>query len=229
MLVGQFQVVPTAEARQGDDGPNEFHAISLDQRRRLESGEGVLLLLGEDPAPKCGLGGMHGNGDLNRPVGGQFLEEYRVQHRGIRREAKRVVKELPTDEVKDLEEPWVQKGLPFGNAAGQAVAEPDGVVVGLHGAELELDVLDVPKETAGDREGVEVVGAEKAMRIADRADGKLIERAVCREPFEYEWAEGEGVISSPRGLGSRHRGRSDEAKIIRFYQFRCHCLTFGYL
>ena len=222
MLVGPFQVVPAAEARQGDDGPDEFHPIFRDQRQRRQGGEGVLLLLPEDPGPKFGLGGMQGNGDLDGPVGGQLLEECRVQHTGIRREAQRVVNKLPTDEVEDLEEPRVQKGLPLGNAAGEAVAEPDGVIGIRHGTDLELDVLDVPKETAGDREGVEVVGAEQAMSIADGADGKLIGRAVSREPLQDEWAEIEGVISGPRSLGSLYRDRYDDARIFRVCRFQCH-------
>jgi hypothetical protein len=227
VLVCSFHIAPAAEARQGDNGPDEFHPIFRNQRQSGEGGKGVLCLLPENPGPKVWLGGMHGNVDLDRSVGGQLFEECRLQHTGISRKAKRVVNKLPTNEAENLEEPRVEKGFPLGNSARKTIAEADRVVVGLHGTDLELDVLDVPKETADDREGVEIVGAEQAMSIADGTDGKLIDRAVTYEPFEYKWAESEGIILGPRRRRSHFRGRYEDARILRFCWFSCHCLTFA--
>ena len=119
----------------------------------------------------------------------------------------------------------MQKGLPLGNAAGKAIAEPDGVGRIRHRTDLKLDVLEVPKETANDREGVEIVGTEQALGIADGADGKLIGKAVSRKPLQDEWGESEGLISGPRSLGSLSRGRYADAQILRVCRFQCHGLT----
>ena len=114
---------------------------------------------------------MHRDCDLNRTVTRQLLQKWFVQKRSVGGKAKGVLHKPPPNHFQDFEKLGMQKGLAFGDATGETVAEAQLLTALFHKRQLVFDVFDIAHDTPVDVEWVQVVGAKEATAVANCADG----------------------------------------------------------